>query len=106
MKSIFEVLVVVLGVVGATLALIAYGTIAYGTVVYFFYSWFVTPVFISLPVITFTQAIGLGLFMNLFKNHTQPKEIKKEYLEDTKKVTWILPWVLLFFGWLIHLVIR
>jgi len=84
-----------------------YDTVAWGLVLYKFWGWFVLPVFVTLPVITFVQALGLMFFIGLFKSHFVGENLKDEY----KKNTWgtsvaalISPWVALFFGWLAYVI--
>lgn len=85
---------------------ILYGSVSWGLVMYKFWSWFLLPVFPTLPNITFNQAIGLAIFVGLFHN-VQSLTIKKEYKDETHErlVIIIAPWITLAFGWVIHLFI-
>ena len=88
---------------GMCAILFLYDTLIWGLVLYKFWGWFVLPVFVTLPAITFVQAVGLMLVVGLFKSNFIG-EVKKEYADQSK--TWatiiILPWVTLFFGWLAY----
>ena len=85
---------------------ILYGALSWGLIMYRFWSWFLLPVFPTLPNITFNQAVGLAIFVVLFHN-VQAQVIKKEYIDETQAVLThiIAPWITLLFGWLIHLFI-
>ena len=91
-------LIVILVVIG----IIVYDALSWGLVLYLFYPWFVLPVF-DLPEILFIQAVGLSLFISLFKNHND-ESIKSEYIDNGRKmlVFFSAPWIVLFMGWLIH----
>lgn len=83
-----------------------YGAVSWGLVMYKFWGWFLLPVFPSLPSLTFAQAMGLAVFIGLF--HTvQTQVIKKEYKDELQGLLLpiVAPWVTLFFGWIIWLVI-
>jgi hypothetical protein len=85
---------------------ILYSSLSWGLVMYNFWSWFLLPVFPTLPNITFNQAIGLAMFIALFHN-VQSQIIKKEYKDETQErlVILIAPWITLAFGWVIQLFI-
>lgn len=100
------VIITILGVLMLIAALVIYGIFSWGLVLYKFWYWFLLPVFTTLPSINFWQAIGLCLFVSLFKNHNS-QTIKKEYREDNAVYTSIIaPWIVLFIGWIIHSLIR
>ena len=83
-----------------------YEAISWGLVTWKFWYWFLLPVFPTLPAITFLQAVGLMFFISLFK--AQPTQaIKKEYIDQTNTtVTQVIaPWVTLFVGWLVKIII-
>jgi len=82
-----------------------YNTLAWGLVLYKFWGWFILPVFVTLPVLTFIQALGLMFVISLFKNSTN-QSIKKEYINEDVTLTLIFlsPWIILFFGWLAYII--
>ena len=92
--------IVVLVVIG----MIVYNALSWGVVMYFFYPWFVLPVFVDLPELLFVQAVGLSLFISLFRKHSE-EHVKSEYIDGNTKMWsfFTVPWILLFMGWLIHL---
>jgi len=99
------ILMGILGAIGIFAIMFLYTTFSWGLVMFKFWTWFVLPVFIGLPVITFYQAIGLMFFTILFKNHNP--SIKKELLDaNGTSITLLLPWLTLFFGWLAHILIN
>lgn len=84
------------------LVLFLYDTLAWGLILFKFWGWFVLPVFVTLPTLTFVQAIGLIFVINLFKNH-KAQIIKKQY--EDKRVSnhyLYMPWITLGFGWLAY----
>jgi len=76
--------------------------LAWGWVLFKFWGWFVLPVFVTLPALTFVQALGLMFVIGLFKNHKMVS-IKAKY-KDTSNwwVYWAMPWFTLLFGWLAY----
>lgn len=86
--------------------LLAYLSIAWGFVVYRFWYWFILPVFNNLPAIDFKQAIGIGIFLNLFKNYNTL--IKTEFRDyDTYiALMLIIPVALLIFGQIVFMFIK
>lgn len=85
---------------------IAYGVLTSGLLLYKFWSWFVTSVFPSLPVLMFSQAVGLAVFLNLI-GKGQSQLIKKEYVDpDSNTAKWLLPWIVLLVGYIVHLFIK
>lgn len=84
---------------------IVYGTLVSGLIFYKFYYWFLLPVFPEMPQITFLGAIGLAFFTTVIKT-VYIDEAKDEYKDPSKKyVSLLYPWILLFFGWLVQLII-
>lgn len=79
--------------------LIVYNSFSWGFVLFKFWGWFIVPVFTTLPLITFWQAVGLMFVVALFHGkHLTPKE----YDKTNAAVTVLLgPWLTLFVGWLI-----
>lgn len=95
-------------IIGSVMILLSFiGTLCYnilvwGFVCYKFWAWFVQPVFIELPSITYLQAIGLTFFVSIFK-----AEIKKKEDGDKKNTIAILifPWMTLLIGLLFSFVV-
>ena len=84
-----------------------YDTLAWGLILYKFWGWFVLPVFVTAPALTFIQALGLMFVVGLFKSHFTGENLKDEYKKNTwgSSVTILLyPWVALFFGWLAYVI--
>jgi len=82
---------------------IVYGALSWGLLMYKFWSWFLLPVFPTLPNITFNQAIGLAMFIGLF--HTvQTQVLKKECKDESQSIILpiITPWITLLIGWLVY----
>ena len=86
-----------------------YGIFTGGLIVWFYYSWFIHPVFTSLPSINYWRAIGLSSFLYLFN------KIKPIDLDAAKKArehnlviysSWAIPWVVLGMGFVTHLIIN
>lgn len=102
-------LIAILFVLAIILVVILYDAMAWGWVFLKFYGWFVLPVMGFLPVITYWQAIGLMLFVSLFKNATSMVQLKEEYYENGKTERTIIglltPWLVLFFGWLVKAIL-
>lgn len=86
--------------------LLLYDVASWGLVMYKFWDWFLLPVFPTLPTITFVNAVGLMLFLCLFKK-IDSQVIKKEYKNETATgVTLIIaPWIILLLGWIVWSVI-
>lgn len=82
---------------------LAFGAFAWGYIFYSFWGWFVLPVFTTLPVINIFQAIGLVMFLDLFKNQVH-QVVKPEYVDSEKQsvVTILAPVVVFIVGWLVH----
>ena len=82
-----------------------YSTLSWGLVLYKFWGWFVLPIFVTLPALTFVQALGLMFVISLFKNQTI-QSIKKEYKDEstTMSLIFLSPWISLFFGWLAYII--
>jgi hypothetical protein len=87
-----------------TLILISfiYAVIAGGFVFLKFYNWFILPVFKTLPTITYTQAMGLLIFITCIlkplSTKNKDKDITKYYVELA-----IVPWLILALGYLVFL---
>jgi hypothetical protein len=73
-----EALIGFLGTLAVLGIFIIYNSFSWGFVLYKFYYWFLLPVFTSLPLIDFYQAVGLMLFISLFKVHITNIKTEKE----------------------------
>ena len=96
------VVIIFLVVVGA---IFVYDTLCWGLVLFKFWGWFVLPVFVALPVLTFVQALGLMFVIGLFKSNFNGENIKDEYKKNkygSSLAILLMPWVALFFGWLAY----
>lgn len=94
-----EVIIAIILVVLAVGALLVYHSFSWGFVLFKFWGWFVVPVFSTLPVLTFWQAVGLMFIIALFHGqHVKPKEYDEF---DAATTVLIGPWLTLFVGWLI-----
>jgi hypothetical protein len=82
-----------------------YGAFTWGLVFYKFYNWFVLPVFTILPHITFFQAMGLMMVVSLFHNHVAQEDDKAKRNKAMLSLI-IAPWVVLFVGWVVSLIIH
>jgi hypothetical protein len=98
-----EALLILLGGIVIIPALIMYSSMSWGYVMTKLWIWFLLPVFPNMPHITFWQAVGLIIFLQLFKNYDSNGSIKDEYKD--KISMWIqallAPWLILFCGWLV-----
>ena len=105
MATIIGVLVAIIVVVVILGAAFVYDTLAWGLVLHKFWGWFVLPVFVDLPVLTFVQALGLMFVIGLFKSHVT-QSIKKKYREEYTSLYVLLlaPWVSLLFGYLAYVI--
>lgn len=103
-----EALFILLGLLGLGAIAIIYSAFAYGFLVYKFYYWFILPVFHDLPQISIPAAIGIGLFISLFKGAGSSNDYtyKGETIKsETKWGTLILmPWLTLGAAYLIKCV--
>ena len=100
-----EIMTLLGGLVAVAL-LIVYLSFAWGYVTYLFYNWFVLTTFPDLPNITVIQFIGLSFFINALIRHGSV-HIKDEYKDKKMEYTstFVSPWIILFFGWLIKLLL-
>jgi hypothetical protein len=98
-----EFFAMILGVSAIIGLLVAYSAMSWGYVLYKFWGWFLLPVFPNLPHINFLLAIGLMMFIDLFKNHSN-LVIKKEYREVNTEMIGhaIAPWIILLVGFAVY----
>lgn len=74
---------------------------AHGVVVYNYWYWFVMPVF-DIGAVTFTEAIGLGMFIGLFKTTDLATNDEDEPDFSAFGAILVKPLVLLSVGFLVH----
>jgi len=88
--------------------MIIIGTIVSGFMLFKLWAWFVVPVFEFLPQMTFSQSVGLSLFLSIiFFRNTQTKT-EQDFAEIVGIfLSTLLIWVLLFgFAWIVYLIIK
>lgn len=83
-----------------------YQMFTWGFVIYKFWVWFAMPVFVDLQHINIYQAMGLGVFINVFHFYSEPLVLKEEYIDrKTKNITVIIsPWIVLLMGCLVKII--
>lgn len=87
----------------AVVALLIYNAHSWGYVCYKFWYWFLLPVFDNVPRIGYYQAVGVVLFLALFKNHGTESYVEDPNRKYEKLANFFLtPWLLLLFGYLIN----
>lgn len=87
-------LMALLGVLALLVGLIFYNCMSWGYICLKFWGWFMIPIFPHLPQITYWQAVGLMLFINLFHNHST-EGIKDEFKTEAWSRTLssiMMPW--------------
>lgn len=93
-----EALLAILGGIVGIGLLFLYSSFSWGFVFFKYYYWFVLPVFATLPHIAFAQAVGLMIFVGLFKT-IDSTEMHIDGKKVEKKPNWgigiILPWLVL-----------
>jgi hypothetical protein len=102
----FEALLTLIGVIGFITLLVLYGAFSWGYVSHTFYGWFILPIFNDLPHFTVIQFVGFSLFLNTIIRHGAT-HIKDEYKDKiTEHVSvFLMPWLVLLFGWFIKIVL-
>jgi len=90
-------------IIAFSLFAIAYDAFSWGLVTWKFWAWFVLPIFPAFPALTFLGAVGLSMFISLFKNHTT-QVMKEDFVDQgyTSGTIFIMPWVVLLCGLIIH----
>lgn len=103
-----EIIIGLLGFIALFIILLLYNTLSWGFVFFKFYYWFILPIFITLPHITFIGAVGLMVFCAVFRNHNI-NTLKEEYYKDNKNqrilTSFMAPWLLVGVGYVIKLFI-
>ena len=97
-----EVIVGLLVMAAIFIGMIAYFAFSWGYVIHIFYGWFVLSAIPTLPHFTVLQFVGFSVFCNaLIRSHST--DIKEEYKDpEAKKFSFISPWLVLLFGYIIH----
>lgn len=83
--------------------ILIYSSFSWGFVLFKFWHWFMMPVFFTLPSISLYQAVGILLFISIFKNKVPQIPIKDEFIDSKKKtnnivIQAIAPWMVLLMG--------
>ncbi len=107
MATLITVLIALLVFVVVVGGLFIYDTLVWGLVLYKFWGWFVLPVFVTLPALTFVQALGLMFVVGLFKSNFAGENLKDEYKKSKYGQVWgvlLMPWMALLFGWLAYVI--
>ncbi len=96
-----------MGVVGLLILGTLYSSLSWGLLCWKFWYWFLLPVFTTLPNIMYLEAVGLMMFISLFKNHNAQPVIKDELAKIKNNVAmvtnFVIPWLMLFMGWFVHI---
>jgi hypothetical protein len=85
-----------------------YGALSWGFTTLCFYNWFIYPVFTSLPMIGYSEAVGIGLFIFLFNTKPVSFGVIDPNAEEngSKNIEQILnfltPWVVCLLGKIIY----
>lgn len=99
MKDLKAAFTELLGAIGLAAVIVCYFTLVWALVCFKFWYWFLLPVFPMVPHIAYAQAIGIMLFLGLFKNHHARKSEK----DDTDWVSAVVfPWLMLLIGYLFY----
>jgi hypothetical protein len=89
--------------------MIIIGTLVSGFMLFKLWAWFVLPVFESLPQMTFSQSVGLSLFLTIvfYRNPHTTKE-EQDFSELIGKfLAGLLLYIFLFgFAWIVYLIIK
>lgn len=110
-----EAILLILGLSIAVVLIMAffaiYKSFTYGLLLMKFWSWFIVPVFTTLPLLDYWQSVGIVMFLCIFNNYSKVSDIKEEYVDKQKKkiinvMIIITPWVLLLIGFLMKLIIK
>jgi len=73
-------------------------------VLYKFIGWFINPIFIDLPLVSYIQSIGLILLSKLILAKVPENKLEVSTI-DTSIAVIIAPWMLLLIGFIVHLFI-
>lgn len=87
--------------------LLVYSILFGGLLVENFWGWFIVPVFTTLPVLTFSQSVGISTFISMCNSLGMMGVTNKEEEEGERILSMItLPPLLLGIGYLIYLFIN
>ena len=92
-----------MGLIGALMAIIAYGTLTWALVFHKFYYWFILSAFPTFSVLTYVQCMGIILFLGVITRDKSDR-IKKEYKDESYTKFLIGPWIVLLVGWIFKLI--
>lgn len=112
MEIVFGLLALLLVFVFFIVAEKAYSVFSWGFVLFKFWYWFLIPVFITAPQVSYLQAVGLMFILTFFKSVSRTDlVIKDEYIDKKKKkitgfIVYLLPWISLGLGYLFNLIIN
>lgn len=70
------------------------------------WAWFIAPVFTSVPKLTFTQSVGVSIFLSIFIAKRANKEYEFYELVDKFFNDLIFTALLFLFAWLVYVFIR
>jgi hypothetical protein len=101
-----EVLLTIIGSIGLVALIVLYGSFSWGFVSYTFYNWFVLTSLPQLPQFSVFEFIGFCIFINSFVRSGH-SFIKDEYKDKGTEYSMLFlgPWLTLFFGWFIKVII-
>lgn len=110
MGTLFIALVAIIAAIVVFTAVMGYSIFSYGFVLFKFWYWFLLPVFVTLPQITYYQAIGIMIFIGLFQKLKMEKHFKKDVIDKEKGkydvyTALLMPWATLVLGYLVKLII-
>ena len=88
-----------LGYIAAFAGAFAFSVFTWGFVMLKFWNWFILPVFTTLPVINYYQAIGLFCFLALFKSNIP---VNKNETSSSSWMIFLTPIITFIVGWIIH----
>ena len=107
MEVIIGLIVLVVGVVGLLVPLIALGSIVNGYVLKILWGLFIVPVF-HLPTLTIAQAIGISIVVGMFTRRSSSSKKDGSNENDKKKIltafaeVFLMPFLALGIGWIVH----
>lgn len=100
METIVAIIIAILVIFG----MLIYSSFSWGFVCMKFWMWFILPLFPMLPVLSFIQCVGLMFFIGLFNiKHSSNFEKSNEQNYSAIGTSIILPWITLFFAWIIKI---
>lgn len=97
-----------IGKLFVTTILVIISILVNGLLIYKGFQWFIAPVWGDIALITYAQANGLSIFYSMvFARLKVKKEDNKDFTEMTATaiIGWVYAFILLFIGWIGHMVI-